>query len=429
MGIVTAIKGFAPIILYSSGIILMFVALSGKPEWLLSLLVVLFPLRNVYDKLSVFPLGNDFFDLSIIILLISMVARSMKTKDKIFTKSPVNFMVILIIFYTFLTLIQGSIYLGNDYLFSLADKRVHSWKNFCILPILYLIVLNVIRDKKWVWRIVMVICATMILMNYYLVQQILWFSNISSRIKIHGTFVNLGPNEVAAFYTQYTIILMGIYFGMKKGRNKLILLSIIVTNIFCVLFLFSRSSYIALAIGLFLIFSFKKRLLLIPLILIGIFWKTALPDKMIERVEMTTDAYGQLDKSSVARLRIWEASLDLFSENPISGVGYGVFRYLHLGLADTHNIYLKLLAEQGIIGIFIFLLLLFILFIQGIKLSSGGADDREKGMGLGFAICIIVLMVNNVFGNRWTYVELSAYFWVFAALITRLNILSAEKSS
>ena len=50
--------------------------------------------------------------------------------------------------------------------------------------------------------------------------------------------------------------------------------------------------------------------------------------------------------------------------------------------------------------------------------------DPSRGLGLGFFMCIIVLMVNNMFGDRWTYTEVSAYLWVFAALVVRLNILS-----
>ncbi|MCK5179520.1 MAG: hypothetical protein KAR32_08310, partial [Candidatus Omnitrophica bacterium] len=110
-------------------------------------------------------------------------------------------------------------------------------------------------------------------------------------------------------------------------------------------------------------------------------------------------------------------------------VGYGVFSQMGFGLTDTHNIYLKILAEQGLVGITIFLLLILVFFLQGTKLASGGEDDLEKGLGLGYAICIIVLMCNNVFGDRWTYMTLSSNLWVFTALVARLNYMGDQTRS
>ena len=51
----------------------------------------------------------------------------------------------------------------------------------------------------------------------------------------------------------------------------------------------------------------------------------------------------------------------------------------------------------------------------------------SKALGLGFAIAIIVLLINNMFGDRWTYMEVSCYLWVFAALVQRLNIISEQR--
>lgn len=332
----------------------------------------------------------------------------------------------IMVFYTFISVILGSDYLNEYSLFSLSDPRIQAWKNFCIMPILFIITLNTVKDKKTVWRTVAVMCFTMIFMDLYLMRQIAWYNSILSRQKIHGTFVYLGPNEVAAFYTMYTVVLIGLYFSMKRGIPKIVVQGVIFLNGFCILFLLSRAAYIAFVIGLFFLFLVKGRKWLLPLILIAMFWQVALPEKVRERILMTTNEYGELDKSSANRLLVWEESLKLFGESPITGVGYGVFSRLGFQLGDTHNIYLRILAEQGLVGMVIFLLLLFIMFIQGIKLFRGGDDDLSKGLGLGFAVSIIVLMINNVFGNRWTYMELSAYLWIFAGLVARLNAFADE---
>ena len=53
----------------------------------------------------------------------------------------------------------------------------------------------------------------------------------------------------------------------------------------------------------------------------------------------------------------------------------------------------------------------------------------SRGLGLGFVICVIILMINNIFGDRWSYFELSGYLWIFAGLVARLNIISKTENS
>jgi O-antigen ligase len=97
---------------------------------------------------------------------------------------------------------------------------------------------------------------------------------------------------------------------------------------------------------------------------------------------------------------------------------------LGLDLGDTHNIYVKILTEQGIIGIIIFLITIFCFIKEGWQLYQKGNDDLSKALGLGFFCCVFVMMVNNFFGDRWSYLEPNAYLWIFAGLVARLNIIS-----
>jgi len=72
----------------------------------------------------------------------------------------------------------------------------------------------------------------------------------------------------------------------------------------------------------------------------------------------------------------------------------------------------------------IFLIVIFCFLRMGYVLYKKGEDDLSKGMGLGLMACIIVMMINNFFGDRWTYFELSAYLWILAGLVGRLIIMA-----
>ena len=429
LGIVAALKNIAPLVFFSVGIIAFLMALTGRVQWALLCVVFLLPLRNVVEKLQEYPLGNQFLDLLIFSIMVGWVVSALSRRGRLMERSYLNMISIVLVLYTLFSLLRGSLYLNAYTMFDISDPRVQAWKNFCLLPMLFFLTLNNVRDKKMVWKVFTVMCLAMALMGYYTSSQVSWFSSLISRNKITGTFQFLGPNEVAAFYNQYTIILMSVYFFMKKGLKKTLLLLLIVLNLYCMMFMYSRAAYLAIGVGMFLLFAVKNRKLLIPLLLIAIFWQIALPEKARERFQTTTNEYNELDLSAERRLQIWEKGMELFQENSLVGIGFGVFSQLGYDLGDTHNIYVKILAEQGIAGLLIFLILILCFIAEGLRLYKHANDDLSKGLGLGLAICMFVLLVNNIFGDRWTYLELSAYLWIFAGLVARLNIISREENS
>ncbi len=426
MGILASIKFLAPLSIYLLGVVAFFMALTGRVYWTLALVTMLLPLRNVIDKLHQFPLGAQFIDILLFGMIIGWFISS-SDKKPLMERSSLNIISFILVFYITFSLIIGSLYLTGSPIPELADSRTQDWKNFCLLPLLFMLTLNNVTDRTWINRMFLVMCFTILLSAYYTSTQITWFSSLTSRAKISGTFQFLGPNEVAAFLNQCTIILLGIYFFMKRGRNKFILLGIILLCAYCIIFLYSRAAYAGFTAGLFVLFAFKKRWLLIPLILCAALWQVVLPEKVIERIKETKNEYGELDKSSEDRILMWEVGLDLFQKSPVFGIGYGVFRNLGLQLGDTHNIYVKLLVEQGLLGLLVFLITIGCFFREGFILYQKGEDDFGRGLGLGIVACMVTLLVNNFFGDRWSYLELSAYLWIFAGLAARMNALSGQK--
>ena len=75
----------------------------------------------------------------------------------------------------------------------------------------------------------------------------------------------------------------------------------------------------------------------------------------------------------------------------------------------------------------IFLILLILMFILGVRLYRRGDDDFSRGLGIGLAACMVTLCVNNMFGDRWTYMEVSSNLWLFAGMAARLLKISLDK--
>lgn len=418
------LKQYLPISLYCAGLFVALLSAFGRPQLALWLIAFLYPLRNVIDKFSEFPLGQDFLDILIGTVIIgSLIHKTALPPDIARQKSPIHTMSWILIIYTYFSLWVGYFYLGYFDPLNTGDPRLQDCKNFILLPILYFVTFNSLKSKEDVWKLLYAILLGMFVANFYTGRQIVDHFGIESRRKITGTFVFLGPNEVAAYFNQYSMILIAMFFATKRKFIKGALGFLSFTNIHNVIFLFSRAAYIATWLGLFVYGAIRKRIFLIPLIALVIGWTVFLPPEVQQRITMTVDESGHLEASANTRIMLWEQATDLFYKNPIFGIGFHVFRELHLGAGDTHNIYFKILVEQGIFGILIFLILCLVFLREGWRLYKNADDDLTLGLGVGFFCCIIVMMVNNVFGNRWTHASLSGHLWMFAAMVARLNTL------
>jgi O-antigen ligase len=172
----------------------------------------------------------------------------------------------------------------------------------------------------------------------------------------------------------------------------------------------------------------RRNILIISLIIVlFVSWHTWLPTSVVERINMTTNESGELDTSNEKRVQVWKSSTELFNSNRLTGIGFNTFPYLGLPLGDVHNLYLKILVEQGIVGFVIFLMIILTALFYGWKLYRRARDDLFKGLGFGFFLCTISLLISNFFGDRWTYLPLGAYYWAFMALVVRANIITQKE--
>ena len=422
----TRLSQYADIVVYLMGIILFLWAFFGDPKKPFLFVVAILPFQNILRKIQALPMGKDLLDVLLFAIILGWFIKCKKESRRFIEKDPLNLIILFLMIYTFISLVLGAFYLNNQ---ATMITRMQTWKNYMLLPIFYLITKNNIKDKKWIQLTTVVICVSIFVMGYnffknFKGKDVLDYSNT---LRESGTFVYLGSNEYAAFFSQYMFILLGLFFSDKQILRKTLLGVTILFCIYCVLFLFSRGAYIGVAIGIVLISFLRKKIFLVPLLLLLISWNTLLPPSVVQRISMTKTETGELEHSAVLRIEMWEQCKELFAKNPVFGVGFNTIPYLGLVLGDSHNIYLKILVEQGVIGMIIFLILLWSAFKSGWSLYRTSNDQYLKGLGLGFMVCVVVLMILNFFGDRWTYLELSAYFWVFWGLVNSSRKISTEE--
>jgi len=224
---------------------------------------------------------------------------------------------------------------------------------------------------------------------------------------------------------------IGVFFLLNKSWLKRIFL--IITAIFVVnaiVLIRSRGVFLATAMGAFmaLIYCFqymkKYRLQVFGLITFGILGMLYLTDPgfWARMSTMKTENPEQIDLSAKGRLLAWKASLKMVKDYPL-GIGEGNFRsYVErynplIPGKDTHNTYLRCLAELGIPG---FLLLLSLIINAFCFLRKSWILSHKRNLfkfqfyAFGLSISIIIFLVSSMFITE-TYIE-EFYFLLFLPL-------------
>jgi len=269
-------------------------------------------------------------------------------------------------------------------------------------------------------------CLAMFIMDRSTLIDIRNATSWISREKFHSTFEWLGANEVAAFYATYTFVILGICVYMKKKIWKITLWALFFLNSFCIMFLYSRGAYLSFLTAFTFFGILRKNIfIIIAIVFILVSWQNIMPQQVIQRINYT-ETEGELDESAGKRLNYWQESIEYFKQSPIIGVGFNTKPFLGSG-RDTHNLYIRTLAEQGLIGLIFLITIIALSLKRSFQLYKKAQDKFFKGLGIGFIACIIAVIIGNSFGDRWTYLPLGAYFWVFLAMVERGNLITDQQ--
>ena len=243
--------------------------------------------------------------------------------------------------------------------------------------------------------------------------------------------VRLGSNHFGAFIADYSAAIFGLALFNIERKIRWLCISTALLSTHSLFFSFSRGAYCGALFAILFFGIFKKRGILILTAIIFISYHTLLPSAVVERINMTKDETGELESSAASRLDLWNSAFGLLQKSPLYGVGFDGFRLYReeqydASLTDTHNYFIKNLCEGGIFGFLLLLLILFAAFRSGWRLYKIGSTQFQKGLGFGFLGCLISLIATNMFGDRFSYVELGSFFWILWSVVDRGIIISNE---
>jgi putative inorganic carbon (hco3(-)) transporter len=235
--------------------------------------------------------------------------------------------------------------------------------------------------------------------------------------RIESTFGN--PNGFGAFLVLALFPCILILLSTKNKRKKFICLLLCLLCFINLMLSLSRNSWLAFAIGLLiLIFTYNWRLIYAALALgAGAMFIPTIST----RVKQFTD-FSQ----NQGRIKIWSIASKMIGDHPLRGVGNGNFSVLYDSYVEkypeyweqfvssypTHNSYLKIQSELGIVGTVPFLSSIFF-SISNIVHSLKTYTGMVKCFYSGFLISAICMLILNFFDNILFVPQVAVVFWVF----------------
>jgi putative inorganic carbon (HCO3(-)) transporter len=216
--------------------------------------------------------------------------------------------------------------------------------------------------------------------------------------------------------------LIGVMFLKGGWKSKVICLlsGVFVTN--SIILCRSRGIFLAILPGIIsaIIFSIRKQRLKIFLgVSIAIVGAIFITDPGFwRRMEHVDIEAAQIDASTRGRILAWEAAISMVSDYPL-GVGEGNFKTLigsynkEMTGRDTHNTFLRCLAELGIQGALILILLAINAFWMLFKMKSTIKYLPSKKHFLWHIYALrVALTIYLVAGLFVTHTYIEEFYWL-----------------
>lgn len=268
------------------------------------------------------------------------------------------------------------------------------------------------------------------LFNYFL-----YGSSMAGRAVWNDVYAN--PNDLAAYCLPQLGFAVGLLYMERSRAMRLAALAGALLLPFVMLLTQSRGGFLGLLVFLICLLSNQRRRLRTALLVGvgGLVVGVAAPDSVWKRFSGLTKATNTEDLaevdsegSALQRYEIWKVARAIIADHPATGVGLGAYPYAHFtyaqsprflktaqGYRDTHNTYLRVMAETGAVGLVIFITIIGTTFYHAERVRRRAPPAlRRQGMQLFFTeVGFLAYLVAGIFGSFGTI----SFTYLYLALI------------
>ena len=264
------------------------------------------------------------------------------------------------------------------------DTSIVEWERVIKIQLITLLTLLLINSRDKLNKLIWVITLSV---GFFGIKGGAFVAATAGAYRVWGppdSFIQ-GNNEIAL-----ALLMVLPFFWYLRAQTKHVWLrhALIAAILLCILSIvssYSRGAFVATAavMVMFWMKSSKKILIGFVLAAVAVAVLIFMPAHYFERIN-TIQSYDE-DASAMGRINAWYFAFNLATDHPLTGGGFGAFTkelfftYAPepLNFHDAHSIYFEVLAEQGFVGLFLFLMLWYFTYRTCSKIKKQVREVEE----------------------------------------------------
>jgi O-antigen ligase len=312
----------------------------------------------------------------------------------------------------------------------------------------FFIVGNELKDKKQRENVLLAFFLSISLSLVFALSQRLTSTSLgnmpvwSSMDQINSTFKD--PNSFGACLSAALPLSLGLFSILRRPLKPLLLI-VIVLGFFIFPFIGSRSSLLALTVGLSLFMVFFLSMIRTPLskriwtlaglviitvfLLVVFFSQDSILSRRLTSGFDSFSAKTSFESLFTGKLAQWKIALRMLKAFPLTGVGMGGFiielpnQTQLMGLPpplidSAENYFLQVASELGFVGLLLITWLLFELARQTKRAwKTFSSDSQWRMVYVGIVSGMVALATNFLFHSYVGSYEVKYFFWLSVGLI------------
>lgn len=421
-------EGVLPFAVWAAVMGTVLLGMLWRAELPVFLFAVLSPLPTLWYPTHEFVFGKDTQDL----LVVAALLGAMINKGGL-QRTPHLGWILAIGVYTYLALWHCALRFELDKPVTLANPYLADWKNYALLLLVYVAAYNAVRTQAQVRILVTISVGVLLFMVQRELNSFVAGSSFSYGARANGPFwiVGMNANHFGAFVAHFGALALGLALMEKHPVRRAFYAAAFVGSLYPLLFSYSRGAYGAALAAMAVYGLLRHRWMLGVVALLCVLWQGVLPESVVDRITMTEGEDGELEASAAGRVEVWEHARSLFLQSPLFGIGLNGFMTARAGetLTDTHNYYLKVAAEQGVIGLSLLVGLLLSFLLSAWRLQRDARTPFARGLGYGGVGMMVAVMATNAFGDRFSQLALGSTLFLMMAAIERMRTIEAQAAT
>jgi len=239
------------------------------------------------------------------------------------------------------------------------------------------------------------------------------------------------PNLLGMYLALVIPFILVPIFYEKKIKYKIYFSVSLAIMLAALALTYSRGAMIAVAVSILAFVAFYSLKYFLIVLLISPLSIFVVPDNIITRIK----SLSLKDSTIFYRVKIWKNAKNMIFKKPIIGIGYGkenfAKEYLNYmvdtkPVSHTHNTFIQILVENGIVG-FITFVALIVAAIRYLIITIYNIDDKYKKI---FSIATLSMIIGFIFlsiGEDVLYYYKNIMMFFILLIVGSTNINNIKK--